>query len=35
VLAGTIARNTVRFMTHHDIDDGAVEIARKAVATAP
>jgi threonine aldolase len=35
VLAGTIAPATVRLMTHHDVDDGDVERAAKAVAAAP
>jgi len=34
VLAGTIAPNVVRFMTHLDIDDDRVEQARKAIAIA-
>jgi threonine aldolase len=35
VLAGTIAPATVRLMTHHDVDDGDVRRAAKALATAP
>ncbi|MGH9278848.1 MAG: low specificity L-threonine aldolase, partial [Acidimicrobiales bacterium] len=35
VLAGTIAPATVRLMTHHDVDDGDVERAAKALASAP
>ena len=35
VRAGTIAPNTVRFMTHLDIDDAAVETVRKVIANAP
>jgi threonine aldolase len=35
VLAGTIAPGVVRLMTHHDIDDAALEQARKAIATCP
>ena len=35
VLAGTIAPNTMRFMTHVDVDDDGVEHVRKAVAAAP
>ncbi|MEY2453881.1 MAG: threonine aldolase [Acidimicrobiaceae bacterium] len=35
VAAGTIAPRTVRFMTHLDVDDAGLDLARKAVATAP
>jgi len=35
VLAGTIAPGRVRLVTHHDVDDAGVELARKAIATAP
>ncbi len=35
VLAGTIAPGLVRLMTHLDVDDGGVERALKALATAP
>jgi threonine aldolase len=35
VLAGTIAPATVRLMTHHDVGDGAVEQAAKALAASP
>ena len=35
VLAGTIAPNTVRLMTHLDVDDDAIEVALKALSTAP
>jgi threonine aldolase len=35
VLAGTIAPATVRLMTHHDVDDGDVDRAVKAIAAAP
>jgi threonine aldolase len=35
VLAGTIAPATVRLMTHHDVDDGDVQRAAKALAAAP
>ena len=35
VLAGTIAPGVVRLMTHHDVDDAAVERACKALAAAP
>jgi len=35
ILAGTIAPNTVRFMTHVDVDDADVERVRTAVAAAP
>lgn len=35
VLAGTIAPATVRLVTHHDVDDGDVERAAKALASAP
>jgi len=35
VLAGTIAPDTVRLVTHHDVDDDGLERAVKAVAAAP
>jgi threonine aldolase len=35
VLAGAIAPGTVRFVTHHDVDDAGVERAVKALANAP
>jgi len=35
VLAGTIAPGVVRFVTHHDVDDGGLDRACRAVATAP
>jgi len=35
VLAGTIAPGVVRLVTHHDVDDDGVELACKAVASAP
>jgi threonine aldolase len=35
VKAGTISPGTVRFVTHHDIDDAGLDRARKAVASAP
>jgi threonine aldolase len=35
VLAGTVAPRTMRLVTHHDVDDGHVERARRALATAP
>jgi threonine aldolase len=35
VLAGTIAPETVRFVTHHDIDDAGLERAINALADAP
>jgi len=35
VLAGTIAPRTMRFMTHVDVDDDGLEIARSAIASAP
>jgi threonine aldolase len=35
VLAGTIAPNTVRFMTHVDVDDDGIDIVCKALADAP
>lgn len=35
VLAGTIAPRTIRFVTHHDVDDDGIERACKAVASAP
>ncbi len=35
VLAGTIGPGTIRLVTHHDVDDAGVEVARAALATAP
>ena len=35
ILAGTIAPNTVRFMTHLDVDDADVEVVRTTLAGAP
>ena len=35
ILAGTIAPNVVRFMTHLDVDDAGIERVRAALATAP
>ena len=35
VLCGTIAPGVVRLVTHHDVDDGGIERARRAVAGAP
>ena len=35
VLAGTIAPGQVRLVTHHDVDDADIELARKAISTAP
>ena len=35
VLAGTVAPGVVRFVTHHDVDDDGIEVARKALASAP
>jgi threonine aldolase len=35
VLAGTIEPGVVRFMTHVDVDDAAIDVARKAIAAAP
>ena len=35
VLAGTVAPGVVRLMTHHDVDDGAIELACQALASAP
>ena len=35
VLAGSIAPGVVRLMTHHDVDDEAIERAQKALATSP
>jgi threonine aldolase len=35
VLAGTIAPDTMRFVTHHDIDDAGLERAIGALASAP
>jgi threonine aldolase len=35
VLAGTVAPQVVRLMTHHDVDDDAIERAAKALSGAP
>jgi threonine aldolase len=35
VLAGTIAPGVVRLMTHLDVDDAAIEVAVRAIASAP
>jgi threonine aldolase len=35
VLAGSVAPGMVRFVTHHDVDDRAVERALRAIAGAP
>jgi threonine aldolase len=35
VLAGTVAPGVMRLVTHHDVDDAAVDLARSAIATAP
>jgi threonine aldolase len=35
VLAGTVAPRVVRLMTHHDVDDDAIERAAKALSGAP
>jgi threonine aldolase len=35
VLAGTVAPRVVRLMTHHDVDDDAIERAAKALSSAP
>ena len=35
VLAGTVAPGVVRLVTHRDVDDDGVEVARKALASAP
>jgi threonine aldolase len=35
VLAGTIAPGVVRLVTHRDVDDDGVDVARSAIATAP
>jgi len=35
VLAGTLAPHTMRLMTHVDVDDAAIEVVRKAIASAP
>jgi threonine aldolase len=35
VLAGTIAPQTMRFVTHHDVDDAGLERVAKALAAAP
>jgi threonine aldolase len=35
VLAGSIAPGVLRMVTHHDVDDDAVERAIKAVASSP
>jgi threonine aldolase len=35
VLAGTVAPGVMRLVTHHDVDDAAIDVARSAIATAP
>jgi threonine aldolase len=35
VLAQMVAPGTVRFVTHHDVDDAGIETARKAIANCP
>jgi threonine aldolase len=35
VLAGTVAPGVVRLVTHLDVDDAGVDLARKAISTAP
>jgi threonine aldolase len=35
VRAGTVGPGLVRLVTHHDVDDDGVEVARKALASAP
>jgi len=35
VLAGTVAPGVMRLVTHHDVDDVAIDVARSAIATAP
>jgi hypothetical protein len=35
VLAGTVAPGVMRFVTHPDVDDAGVELALKAIASAP
>jgi threonine aldolase len=35
VLGGTIAPGVLRLVTHHDVDDAGLEVAMKALATAP
>jgi threonine aldolase len=35
VLAGTIAPGVIRLVTHHDVDDDGVDVARSAIAAAP
>jgi threonine aldolase len=35
VLGGTVAPRTVRLVTHCDIDDAAIDVARQAIASAP
>jgi threonine aldolase len=35
VLGGTLAPGVVRLVTHADVDDDGIELALKAVATAP
>jgi threonine aldolase len=35
VLAATVGPGRVRLVTHHDVDDEGIELARKALATAP
>ena len=35
VLAGTLAPGVIRLVTHLDVDDDAIRIAQKAIASAP
>jgi threonine aldolase len=35
VRAGTVAPGVMRLVTHHDVDDDGIEVARKALASAP
>lgn len=35
VRAGTVAPGVVRLVTHHDVDDAGIDVARKALASAP
>ena len=35
VLAGTIAPGVMRLVTHHDVDDEGIDVACKALASAP
>ena len=35
VLAGTLAPGIIRLVTHLDVDDDAIRLAQKAIASAP